>query len=138
MEKKKLRFRKDGTFRVVMMSDLQESAKYDERSLRSVEALLEECDPDLVVLGGGELPVGVRTVEYHEYVMLRTERTEDEAKALALEEAEGSLSVMAGGSDILGVTKEWESADGSVRLRCRVRRIKNIAEQRKIEVSVLP
>ena len=52
MEKPKLRFREDGTFRVVMMSDLQESAKYDPKSLRSVEALLEECNPDLVVLGG--------------------------------------------------------------------------------------
>lgn len=52
MQKPKLRFREDGTFRVVMMSDLQESAKYDPKSLRSVEALLEECNPDLVVLGG--------------------------------------------------------------------------------------
>ncbi len=47
-----LKFRLDGTFRVVMMSDLQESSNYDPRSLRSVEALLNECDPDLVVLGG--------------------------------------------------------------------------------------
>ena len=47
-----LKFRKDGTFRVLMMSDLQESAHYDPRSLRSVEVLLDECDPDLVILGG--------------------------------------------------------------------------------------
>ena len=54
MEKKNfvLKFREDRTFRVVMMSDLQESAQYDPRSLRSVEVLLDECDPDLVVLGG--------------------------------------------------------------------------------------
>ncbi|MBO4228887.1 MAG: metallophosphoesterase [Clostridia bacterium] len=45
-------FRPDGTFRVLMMSDLQESASYDPRSLRSVEVLLEEGDPDLVILGG--------------------------------------------------------------------------------------
>ena len=51
-EKHILRFRKDGTFRVVMMSDLQESTQYDPRSLRSVEVLLEEGDPDLVVFGG--------------------------------------------------------------------------------------
>ena len=48
----KLKFREDGTFRVLMMSDLQESAKYDPRSLSSVEVLLEEADPDLVILGG--------------------------------------------------------------------------------------
>ena len=47
-----LTFRPDGTFRVLMMSDLQESAHYDPRSLRSVEALLEKGDPDLVILGG--------------------------------------------------------------------------------------
>ena len=47
-----LSFRSDGTFRVLMMSDLQESPHYDPRSLRSVEALLEEGDPDLVILGG--------------------------------------------------------------------------------------
>ena len=47
-----LRFRSDGTFRVVVMSDLQESAHYDPRSLRSIEILLDECQPDLVVWGG--------------------------------------------------------------------------------------
>lgn len=52
MKNSNLKFREDGTFRVVMMSDLQESANYDPRSLRSVEVLLDEADPDLVVLGG--------------------------------------------------------------------------------------
>ncbi|MBR6510457.1 MAG: metallophosphoesterase [Clostridia bacterium] len=47
-----LKFRDDGTFRVLMMSDLQESANYDPRSLRSMEVLLDESQPDLVVLGG--------------------------------------------------------------------------------------
>ena len=50
--KSNLKFRKDGTFRVVMMSDLQESAKYNPMSFRSVEVLLDEGDPDLVVWGG--------------------------------------------------------------------------------------
>lgn len=47
-----LRFRPDGTFRVLMMSYIQESAQYDPRSLRSVEAQLDECQPDLVIWGG--------------------------------------------------------------------------------------
>ena len=50
--KKILKFREDGTFRVLMMSDLQESSNYDPRSLRSVEILLDECQPDLVIFGG--------------------------------------------------------------------------------------
>ena len=47
-----LRFREDGTFRVLMLSDIQESVHYDERSLRSVCALLDEAKPDLVIWGG--------------------------------------------------------------------------------------
>ena len=47
-----LRFEENGTFRVLMMSDLQESSSYDPRSLRSIEVLLDEGSPDLVVLGG--------------------------------------------------------------------------------------
>ncbi len=47
-----LRFSKNGTFRVLMMSDIQESASYDPRSLKSVCALLDEAKPDLVIWGG--------------------------------------------------------------------------------------
>lgn len=47
-----LRFSEEGTFRILMMSDIQESASYDERSLRSVCALLNTAKPDLVILGG--------------------------------------------------------------------------------------
>lgn len=47
-----LSFSKDGTFRVLMMSDIQESATYDPRSLQSIHILLDEAKPNLVVLGG--------------------------------------------------------------------------------------
>ena len=47
-----LRFSGEGTFRVLMMSDIQESAACGERSLRSVCVLLDEAQPDLVVWGG--------------------------------------------------------------------------------------
>ncbi len=90
------------------------------------------------ILSGGELPVGIRTVEYREYVMIRAERDEAEAKALAEEEAARTLSLMASESELLGVTKESTTRGERVVLRCRVRRIKNIAEQRRIEVSILP
>lgn len=52
LTKHSLRFSKDGKFRVLMMSDIQESATYDPRSLRSVCALLDETHPDLVIWGG--------------------------------------------------------------------------------------
>ena len=47
-----LKFSEDGSFRILMMSDIQESASYDPRSLQSVNALLNEARPDLVIWGG--------------------------------------------------------------------------------------
>ncbi len=47
-----LKFNQNGTFRVLMMSDIQDCPQYDERSLRAVCALLDTAKPDLVVLGG--------------------------------------------------------------------------------------
>ena len=50
--KKELRFREDGTFRILMLSDMQETLEYDERSLRDMDKLVEREKPDLVLLGG--------------------------------------------------------------------------------------
>lgn len=50
--KHKLKCNADGKFRVLMMSDIQDCLQYDERSLRAVSALLNETNPDLVILGG--------------------------------------------------------------------------------------
>lgn len=50
--KRQLRFSSDGTFRILMMSDIQESASYDPRSLRSVNTLIDLAKPDLVLWGG--------------------------------------------------------------------------------------
>lgn len=50
--KPRLRFSSDGVFRMLMMSDIQESADYDPRSLASVRKLLDRANPDFVMLGG--------------------------------------------------------------------------------------
>lgn len=50
--KPRLRFSSDGVFRMLMMSDIQESADYDPRSLVSVRKLLDRANPDFVMLGG--------------------------------------------------------------------------------------
>ena len=50
--KQELRFSEDGTFKILMLSDIQETLDYDERSLRSMDALIEREQPDLVLLGG--------------------------------------------------------------------------------------
>ena len=47
-----LRFHEDGTFKIVMMSDLHWSVKKDERTVRAMNIVLDEEQPDLVLLGG--------------------------------------------------------------------------------------
>lgn len=50
--KHRLRFDENGIFRILMMSDVQESANFDKRSIQSVNALLDIAKPSLVILGG--------------------------------------------------------------------------------------
>lgn len=47
-----LRFNKDGKFRILMTSDLQETVNYDERALKGLYAMIEAEKPDLVIFGG--------------------------------------------------------------------------------------
>ena len=48
--KPRLGFSSDGVFRMLMMSDIQESADYDPRSLASVRELLDRSMPDFFML----------------------------------------------------------------------------------------
>ena len=50
--KRELRFDENGRFKILMLSDIQETLQYDERSLRDMDALIEKEQPDLVLLGG--------------------------------------------------------------------------------------
>ena len=47
-----LRFHADGSFRILMLSDLQETLHHDGKTLRAINGLLDETKPDLVLLGG--------------------------------------------------------------------------------------
>ncbi len=50
--KKPLRFGADRKFRILMLSDIQESLTYDPRTLTAMDKIVEAAKPDLVVLGG--------------------------------------------------------------------------------------
>ena len=53
MTDKKLCFRKDGTFRILFLSDFQETYdEFDPRTIKGVNAVLDAEAPDLVVLCG--------------------------------------------------------------------------------------
>lgn len=43
---------KDGKFKILMMSDLQETLDFNERTLRDMDKLVESVKPDFVMLGG--------------------------------------------------------------------------------------
>ena len=50
--KHELRFNKDGKFKILMMSDIQETLDVNPRTLPAMRKLLDKVQPDLVVLGG--------------------------------------------------------------------------------------
>lgn len=50
--KHELRFRPDGTFRILMMSDLQETLNYDPRTLAGMHKLIDSVQPDFIFLCG--------------------------------------------------------------------------------------
>lgn len=50
--KHELKFNSNGNFKILMMSDIQETLNYNKRTLRSIDKLIETQNPDLVILGG--------------------------------------------------------------------------------------
>lgn len=50
--KRKLKFNKNGEFKILMLSDIQETLDYDKRILDSITKIIEYVKPDLVALGG--------------------------------------------------------------------------------------
>ena len=55
-----LRFRCDGNFKILMLSDYQETIDFDERTLRGTRAIVRATKPDLILLGG-DIPCGPKT-----------------------------------------------------------------------------
>jgi len=54
-ETKKLTFNEDGKFRILMMSDIQDTDETNEDSLEFIRLAIEKTDPDLVVITGDQL-----------------------------------------------------------------------------------
>ncbi len=62
-----LRFHEDGTFRILMVSDIQDKLEYDKRTLAGLHAMMDEVKPDLVILGGDNVD-GRYLKPYDEFV----------------------------------------------------------------------
>ena len=50
--KRELRFNCNGKFKILMLSDIQETIDYDGRTLKGIDKIIETEKPDLVILGG--------------------------------------------------------------------------------------
>lgn len=50
----KLRFRKDGTFKVLMISDFHAGTRFNPKLVQGIDALVEYAKPDLVLIGGDQ------------------------------------------------------------------------------------
>lgn len=51
----RLRFRPDGTFRVLQLADVQDGPDVSRRAIMLIEAAVKRADPDLVVLTGDQI-----------------------------------------------------------------------------------
>ena len=47
-----LKFNQDDKFKILMLSDIQETLDYDKRTLCGINKIIEYTKPDIVVLGG--------------------------------------------------------------------------------------
>ncbi len=50
--KQELKFNPNGKFKILMLSDIQETLDYDKRTLTGINQLIETQKPDFVLLGG--------------------------------------------------------------------------------------
>ena len=50
--KRTLRFNENGKFKILMISDIQETLNYDHRTIKGMDAMLDAEKPDLVIWGG--------------------------------------------------------------------------------------
>jgi predicted phosphodiesterase len=73
-----LKFNGSGSFKILMLSDLQETLNYDTRTLLSIEGIIEGEKPDLVMLGGDNINGCVLKTknELYEYLSIFTKPME--------------------------------------------------------------
>lgn len=60
--KAELKFKKNGTFRIVQFNDTQDDERIDPRTLELMRAVLDDKKPDFVILDGDNITGGVDTV----------------------------------------------------------------------------
>ena len=84
--------------------------------------------------GGDDLPVGIRTVKYMEYVSEEATRSDSELSALAEYRMSLTLSRELSDADLLRKYSQFTLGDDGYTLLCRVVCVKDIAKRKIVEV----
>lgn len=89
----------------------------------------------LSLVGGREIPVGIRTVRYLGYTTEEARYSEAEAMDEAFFRLQNQLSTLSERAELLGKEITFEMTDEAYILRCRVVCIEDIAVRQKIEIG---
>lgn len=89
----------------------------------------------LSLVGGREIPVGIRTVRYLAYVTKEARHSESEAMDEAFFRLQTELAALSERAELLGKEITFEITDEAYILRCRVVCIEDIAVRQKIEIG---
>jgi hypothetical protein len=84
---------------------------------------------------GDDLPVGIRTVKYLEYVLTDAERSDTELSRIAEYRMSLMLSDALRDSELLKISKLFEPCEDRYILKCKVKCIANIARTREIDIT---
>lgn len=92
----------------------------------------------LDVMSMGELPIGIRTVKHMEYTYESAERSEEEAKELALYKLRCQMLPIVSEAELLKKDTVIACTETALILRCEIECIENIAKVEKIDIADLP
>lgn len=89
----------------------------------------------LSFVGGREIPVGIKTIEYLPYTTTTARYSESEAMDEAFYRLSLELSALSEDAELLGKEIAFEITDEAYILRCRVVCIEDIAVRKRIEIG---
>lgn len=93
-----------------------------------------EVIENLYTKNGKKMPFAQKTVKYVEYEYITATRSDEEMQALAEQKLFRHINENLEGAEILSRSISAKNADGRYILTCKIKCIKNIAEQREVEI----
>ena len=89
-------------------------------------------------LNGKDLPVGIRTVIYSEYVYDEYIRTDEELNYIAKYKTNANISLALADGELLSKKEDYSLDDSGITLSYTIRTIENIARTQEIKLEGFP